>query len=136
MILSPSASFSGFCADTGWKVIFTMTALFCVYFASFAGERSSVSLLPNAPSRGRFYSCRTHSPPGLNDIRRASSLTNKPCVGPGEKPPRRCHNKSTGIEKALTSNTTYVLYKLRGVQRHKNTCTDYFGTGGSVYPRL
>lgn len=34
------------------------------------------------------------SPPGLGDIRGASSLTNKPCVGLKEKPPRRCQNKT------------------------------------------
>lgn len=43
---------------------------------------------------GRFYSGDAVSPPGLGDIRGASSLTNKPCVGLKEKPPRRCQNKT------------------------------------------
>ncbi|KAG7229342.1 hypothetical protein INR49_013000, partial [Caranx melampygus] len=70
----------GFCAETGWKVIFT------------------IALVPSTVP-GRLYSSEPVSPPGLGDLRRASSLTNKHCVGLKEKPPRRCQNKADGYER-------------------------------------
>lgn len=52
------------------------------------------SALVSSTGPGRLYSAGPGSPPGLGDLTRASSLTNKQCVGLREKPPRRCQNKS------------------------------------------
>lgn len=89
-IFSSSFSLSGFCADTGFKEIFTM-------FASWVLDRLVCCLVEWAAflhRPGQFYSRDAVSPPGLSDIRGASSLTNKPCVGLKEKPPRCCQNKT------------------------------------------
>ena len=64
---------------------------------------------------GRLYSNRPVSPPGLCDLRRASSLTNKRCVGMKEKPPRRCQNKSLHRAKTFRPKAKFTVYHLIGL---------------------
>ena len=74
-------------SDLHHVCLFSVQCLLCLCFAGLVKLVSSTE-------PGRLYSGGAGSPPGLSDLRRASSLTNKHCVGLEEKPPRRCHNKS------------------------------------------
>lgn len=99
-IFSSSFSLSGFCADTGFKEIFTMFASWGLGLVVCCLVRWAAFL--HRP--GQFYSGDAVSPPGLSDVRGASSLTNKPCVGLKEKPPRYCQNKSHRRRKQQSLN--------------------------------
>ena len=103
MILSSSSSFSGFCAETGWKVIFTMfvfkIALSLIWFSKLLYCTEPAWLYSEGPA----------SPPGPGDIRRASSLTNERCVGPEEKPPLCCQNKCVGTNKTFPLATRLIV---------------------------
>lgn len=57
----------------------------------------------------RLYSDGAASPPGLGDVRRASSLTRERCVGPEEKPPLCCQNKSEHTDRTFPRSHTLLL---------------------------
>lgn len=75
---------------------------------------SDFSALVSSTEPGRLYTDGAVSPPGPSDLRRASSLTNKHCVGLKEKPPRRCQNKSPRSDKTLEFKTNCALCWLFG----------------------
>lgn len=76
---------------------------------------AAFSALFSSTESGRLYSGEGVSPPGLSDIRRASSLTNRHCVGLKEKPPRSCQNKSPYPVTTLKSNTKHTYCELSGM---------------------
>lgn len=83
---------------------------------------SDLVALVSCTEPGRLYSGGPVSPPGLSDISRASSLTNKHCVGLKEKPPRRCQNKSPRPVKTFELSATCTVYGLVGVHLNFHTC--------------
>lgn len=70
------------------------------------------SELLSSTGPGWFYSRRTVSPPVLGDIRRASSLTYRRCVGLKEKPPRRGQNKSSHPHKMFRLKAKRTVFRL------------------------
>lgn len=77
----------------------------CIYYFLFIFSLSPVwfwfsSALPST-APGGLYIDGAASPPGICDIRRASSLTYERCVGMREKPPRRLQHKSWRCVKTI-----------------------------------
>lgn len=97
--------------------------LFSVYLLYLVSDFSE---LASSTEQGRLYSDGPHSPPGLSDIRRASSLTNKHCVGLKEKPPRRCQSKSLGAAKTFQFNVKYTVWAIFGMRMNINEYLNWF----------
>ena len=77
------------------------------------------SLMVSTTGPGCFYSGEAGSPPGLCDLRRASSLTNKRCVGLREKPPHRCQNKSPHRPDTLNTGRKIYNFELTGLMNNR-----------------